>query len=58
MTEGFYAEPQEDGTVLLDIPDFEPVSEAGSPSIPVTRPWIEALAGRKVEITSRPRLLD
>ena len=52
MTEGFYAEPQEDGTVLLDIPDFEPVSEAGSPSIPVTRPWIEALAGRKVKITA------
>ena len=51
-TEGFHAEPQEDGTVRLTIPGFEPVSEAGAPTIPVKRPWVEALAGRKVVISS------
>ncbi len=46
-TEGFHAEPQEDGTVRISIPGFEPEA-----SIPVLRPWIEALAGRNVIITS------
>ncbi len=49
-TEGFYAVPQEDGSVLLQIPGFEPLS--GSPSVPVLRPWLDALAGRGVVIRS------
>ena len=52
LTEGFYAEPQDDGTVLLRIPGFEPTTEPDAPSVPVKRPWVEALAGRNVKITS------
>ena len=52
VTSGFYGEPQEDGTVRLSIPGFEPASRAGSPSIPVQRPWVDALAGLGVEILS------
>jgi len=48
-TGGFTAEPQGDGSVLLSIPGFEPL--AGSPSVPVLRPWIETL-GRGVTIVS------
>ena len=51
-TEGFYAEPQEDGTVRITIPDFAELAEAGSPSIPVKRTWVEAVAGRKVKLVS------
>ena len=32
-TEGFYAEPQDDGTVKITIPDFEDVGEPGAPGI-------------------------
>ena len=48
ITEGFYAEPQEDGSVRLHVPGFE--SLAGE--IPVKRTWVEAVAGRKVKLTS------
>ncbi|HEY7699084.1 MAG TPA: hypothetical protein VIE88_11755, partial [Vicinamibacteria bacterium] len=48
-TEGFTAEPQEDGSVRLGIPGFEPLE--GSPSVPVLRPWIEARSGRGVSVT-------
>ena len=51
-TGGFYAEPQEDGTVHITIPDFAELGEAGSPSMPVKRTWVEAIAGRKVELVS------
>ena len=52
-TGGFYAEPQEDGTVRLTIPDFAQLEEeAGSPSMPVKRTWVEAVAGRKVKLVS------
>ena len=50
LTNGFYAEPRDDGTVLLSIPEFELLDEENMPAIPVTRPWIDAMAGRKVEI--------
>ncbi len=50
QTEGFTAEPQEDGSVRLEIPGFEPLE--GSPSVPVLRPWIEALSGRGAAIAS------
>jgi hypothetical protein len=49
-TEGFTAEPQEDGSVLLQIPGFDRLD--GSPSVPVLRPWVDVLAGREVRITS------
>ncbi len=49
-TEGFTAEPQEDGSVRLEIPGFEPLG--GSPSVPVLRPWVDALSGRGARITS------
>ena len=52
LTEGFYAEPQEDGSVRITIPDFGNFAEAGSPSIPVKRTWVEALAGRHVDLVS------
>ena len=52
LTEGFYAELQEDGSVRITIPDFGNFAEAGSPSIPVKRTWVEALAGRQVDLVS------
>lgn len=53
LTEGFYGEPQEDGSVSLEIPDFEVPREANAlVAIPVKRAWVEAVAGRKVELLS------
>jgi hypothetical protein len=49
-TEGFYAEPQEDGSVLLEIPGFDLLE--GSPSVPVLRPWIDAVVGRGVALAA------
>lgn len=51
-TEGFFAEPQEDGSVRITAPDFFELAEPGSPSVPVKRSWVETLAGRHVELTS------
>jgi archaellin len=48
-TGGFYAAPLEDGTVLIEIPNF--VSTEGAP-IPVRRSWVDVLAGRKVTLVS------
>jgi hypothetical protein len=48
VTEGFHAEPQDDGTVRISIPGFDTLSEL---SLPVLRPWIEAATGRNVVIT-------
>ncbi len=50
LTEGFHAEPQEDGSVLLEIPGFD--SMEGSPSVPVVRPWVDSLVGRGARIAS------
>ncbi len=49
-TGGFYAFPQDDGTVEIEIPGFTPSKE--NPALPVRLHWIEAVAGRKVEILS------
>ncbi len=49
VTEGFYATPQEDGTVRIQVPGF---TETESASVPTKRVWIEALAGRKVRLAS------
>ena len=37
LTGGFYAEPQEDGSVRLTIPGFESLAEGTGPELPVKR---------------------
>jgi hypothetical protein len=49
VTRGFVAVPQSDGTVRLEIPGLDEI--AGS-SLPVRRAWVEAIAGRNVELVS------
>jgi hypothetical protein len=51
-TGGFYAEPENDGTVRLSIPDFFNEPEPGSPALPVKRAWVEALAGWRLRVAS------
>ena len=46
-TGGFFATPSGDGTFRLEVPGF---AELGSPSLPVKRTWLEAVAGRGVRI--------
>jgi hypothetical protein len=50
-TDGFYALPQADGSILLDIPGFTLLNENGAPSIPVKHHWVDAYAGRQVELS-------
>ena len=52
ITGGFYAEPQEDGSVRLSIPGFLEDWEPGAPAIPVKRTWLQAVVGRKVKLKS------
>ena len=52
VTEGFYAEPLEDGSVRLEVPGFESLVELTAPGVPVKRTWVEAVAGRKVKLLS------
>jgi len=52
QTGGFYALPDEDGSVFLSIPGFEETRLAGAPTLPVKLAWLEAVAGRKVQIVS------
>jgi uncharacterized delta-60 repeat protein len=47
-TEGFFAYPEEDGRVRIEVPGFV---DTGA-ELPLRREWIDALAGRKVEIVS------
>ncbi len=49
-TGGFYAFPQGDGTVEVEIPGFVPAKQI--PALPSKLHWLEAVAGRKVEILS------
>ena len=49
---GFYAVPEEDGRVRLEIPGFEGPRVAGAPDVPVKRALVEALAGRRVLVAS------
>jgi hypothetical protein len=51
-TGGFYAEPREDGSVRLLVPDFIETAAAGAPGIPVRQTWIEAVVGRQVRIAT------
>jgi len=52
VTGGFFATPQNDGTVRLEVPGFEELALPGSPALPVKRTWLEALAGRGVRMAS------
>ena len=52
VTGGFWARPGEDGGVWLQIPGFEETQQPGAPALPVMRPWVEAVAGRKVKLVS------
>jgi len=51
-TEGFYAVLQADGKIRLEIPGWEATGGEKPPAIPVRRAWVEALAGRSVELSS------
>jgi hypothetical protein len=51
-TDGFFAEVQGDGSVRLRVPGFEARTEDIGLEIPVKRAWVEAIAGRKVELLS------
>jgi hypothetical protein len=54
MTEGFYAMPIEDGSVEVTVPGFSTVD-----GFPTKGHWLEAIAGRKVEILSvRPTRIE
>ena len=48
-TAGFYAFPEDDGTVRIEIPDF--MSVAGA-ALPVRRQWVDAMARRQVNVVS------
>ena len=52
LTEGFHAEPLEDGTVRILIPGLEELEEETALSIPVKRASIRAIPGVKVDIAS------
>ena len=51
-TEGFFATPQGDGTVAIEIPGFVNEAEEGTPSIPVKRSWVEVEPGRRIRLQS------
>jgi hypothetical protein len=51
-TGGFWASAAEEGRVRLRIPGFESVSRPGEPSLPVRRALVEAVAGRRVRLSS------
>jgi parallel beta-helix repeat protein len=52
LTPGFVAVPTDDGRVRVSIPGFASVSAAGEPELPSRRAFVEAMAGRKVWLTS------
>ena len=52
ITQGFYAIPQEDGSVLLEVPGFEDFGGSDLPDVPVYRTWQDVLAGRNVTLDS------
>ena len=50
ITEGFYAIPQEDGSVLLEVPGFEDFGGSDLPDVPAYRTWQDVRAGRNVQL--------
>src|SRR5262249_58720151 len=51
-TGGVFASSNPDGSVDITIPGFEERSSPGDPMLPTRHTWVEAVAGRKVRITS------
>ncbi len=51
-TGGFRARVDEDGTVKISIPGFTEEQDAGAPSIPVMRTWLDAVAGKSTRLES------
>lgn len=51
-TAGFYAEPQEDGSVRLFVPGLSESEAATQTVLPVKPVWLEAMAGRRVHVAS------
>ena len=49
-TEGFFAEPAEDGSVIITAPGLEPLGGGDVLAISVARPWINAVAGVGVKV--------
>ena len=49
-TEGFFAEPAEDGSVIITAPGLEPLGGGDALAIPVGRPWIDAVTGVGVKV--------
>jgi len=53
LTGGFQAFPKDDGTVDIEIPGFTPSKPSKeAPGLPVKLHWIDAVAGRKVDVVS------
>jgi hypothetical protein len=52
LTPGFYAVPEGDGLVRLEVPGFDGRTVPGAPAVAVKRAFVEALAGRGVRLTS------
>ena len=50
VTGGFYAVPQEDGSVELSVPTFYGETQPGEPQLPLKHAWVEAIAGKNVKI--------
>jgi hypothetical protein len=51
-TEGFFFEPQPDGSVRISVPGFTEPSQPGAPSVPVKRSWLPSAPGRGVRVAS------
>ncbi len=49
---GFSADPVDNGAVRISMAGFTEASEAGSPSIPVKRSWVEIGSGRTARVAS------
>jgi hypothetical protein len=57
LTEGFYAYPEEDGSVRLVVPGLERFAAPGEPAVPVYRGLVQALVGLQVQV-NRVRVDD
>jgi len=50
LTKGFYAYPEEDGSVRLVVPGLDLFAAPGEPAVPVYRGLVEALVGLQVRV--------
>jgi len=51
LTKGFYAYPEEDGSVRLAVPGLEVFGKPGEPAVPVYRGQVPAVVGQKVKVS-------